>query len=570
MACVSRCNEVSPLEPILEKALKTLQDLGPDFKHHHRRISDLKDRFTHGLFHLAVLGQFKRGKSTLLNALSGESILPMGVLPLTAAPTLIQYGPHPKITVRFRNGRPPEEFTDPSTLELTSRLSRFVTEEGNPKNIHGVSEVDVKLPSPLLREGVVLIDTPGIGSTHRHNTLATLNFLQQCDAALFLVSADPPITEVELDFLKQVREKVPRLFFVLNKIDYLDEQERKQALSFYQKVLTEQGAWDDTLPIFSLSARKGLKARTEGDSEAWAESGMAALESFLVDFLAKEKFSALTEAVSRRTSETLEAVLMDAGIAVKALEAPWHELEKKIILFDNALKQAETERTLIQDVLEGDKKRLTRFVEDLASEMRRDADAFLKALMNSPSCASKSTGHGVEQRWGEAIPKYFGDQQEKLDEKVKARLLACLSPHEAHISRIVETLRHTAADLFQVTYKPLGEDDALEIQRRPYWVLNTWNADPLPILKNTDQRREELVRRNVENIRWAMLQNLNLSFARFSTKVKEHLTETVAAAQTAMAKATRLRAAKNGSIDEETARWKSRISRLEQIQSNLK
>lgn len=569
MACASRCKDLSPLATILEKTLVILQDLGPDFKHYQRNISLLKDRFAHGLFHLAVLGQFKRGKSTLLNALAGEAILPMGVLPLTAAPTLIQYGPRPKMTVRFRNGRNPEEFTGYSTLELNSHLSRFVTEEGNPRNTHGVSEVEVQLPSPMLREGVVLIDTPGIGSTHRHNTLATLNFLQQCDAALFLVSADPPITEVELDFLKQVREKVPRLFFVLNKIDYLDEKERRQALSFYQQVLTEQGAWDETLPVFSLSARMGLKARIQGDSEAWTESGLAALESFLVNFLAKEKFSALAEAISRRTSETLDAALMDTGIAVKALEAPRHELEKKITLFEDTLKQAETESNLIQDVLEGDKKRVARFVEDVAAEMRREADGFLKTLMNTPSRASKSTGQGIEQRWGEAIPEYFEDQQAKLNEKVKARLMACLAPHEEHISRLVETLRRTAADLFQVAYKPLGGDEALEVQRRPYWVLNTWNTDPLPILKNTDQRREELVRRNVENIRWAMLQNLNLSFARFSTKVKQRLTETVAAVQTAMVTATRLRAARNGSIDQEIARWKDRMFELEQIKSNL-
>ena len=77
-------------------------------------------------------------------------------------------------------------------------LAGFVTEKGNPKNKLGVAEVQVDLPAPILTGGVVLIDTPGIGSTYRHNTSATLNFLKQCDAALFLVSADPPITEVEL------------------------------------------------------------------------------------------------------------------------------------------------------------------------------------------------------------------------------------------------------------------------------------------------------------------------------------------------------------------------------------
>jgi predicted GTPase len=72
---------------------------------------------------------------------------------------------------------------------------------------------------PRSRQRAVLIDTPGIGSTHRHNTGMTLRFLPQCDAALFLVSADPPITEVEVAFLIEVRNRVQDLFFVMNKMD---------------------------------------------------------------------------------------------------------------------------------------------------------------------------------------------------------------------------------------------------------------------------------------------------------------------------------------------------------------
>ena len=186
-------------------------------------LNELSHRFSEGRFHLAVLGQFKRGKSTLLNALIGESILPVGVVPLTAASTFIQFGETAKIKVRYQDNRPEGEFDGASTDERSAFLAGFVTEKGNPQNRQGIAEVQVDLPVPILSDGLVLIDTPGIGSTCRNNTTVTLDFLQQCDAALFLVSADPPITEVELEFLRLVKEKVPRLFFVLNKIDYLDE-----------------------------------------------------------------------------------------------------------------------------------------------------------------------------------------------------------------------------------------------------------------------------------------------------------------------------------------------------------
>ncbi|MEE4607882.1 MAG: dynamin family protein, partial [Desulfobacteraceae bacterium] len=257
------------LSRLLQQAAGAVADLGTEFFHHQSRLVDLSARLAEGRFHLAVLGQFKRGKSTLLNALVGEDILPVGVVPLTAAPTFIKYGPKPKVRVDFREDRPSDELVDAATERAREFLVQFVTEGANPENRRGVAEVHVELSAPILSSGVVLIDTPGIGSTYRHNTLATLNFLEQCDAALFLVSADPPITEVELEFLHQVRQKVPRLFFVLNKIDYLDRRELAEALGFYRRVLCEQAGYSQDHPVFCISARRGLESKVTGDITAW-------------------------------------------------------------------------------------------------------------------------------------------------------------------------------------------------------------------------------------------------------------------------------------------------------------
>jgi GTPase Era involved in 16S rRNA processing len=348
-------DELPTLSSLLKKTAGVASELGPQFEHHSRKLNELAGRFSEGRFHLAVLGQFKRGKSTLLNALTGEAILPVGVVPLTAALTFLQYGKRARISVHFKGDRPEDQFAGASTTERSAFLAGFFTEKGNPQNKLGVVEVQVDLPAPILSSGVVLIDTPGIGSTYRHNTAATLNFLQQCDAALVLVSADPPITEVELDFLRHLKEKVLRLFFALNKIDYLNEGELEEALVFYQRVLSEEIGWDRKFPVFCVSARKGLEARATADSSGWAASGMAKLESFLVEYLAREKFNALTDAVSQRALELLETVLMEAGIALQALKLPEQELKEKIAVFEQSLKKAASERRLVQDVLEGDK-----------------------------------------------------------------------------------------------------------------------------------------------------------------------------------------------------------------------
>ena len=267
------------LPRLLSAAIARIEGLGQGYGHLAGQLGELRERLAQGRFHLAVLGQFKRGKSTLLNALLGEAVLPTAVVPLTAIPTFIRPGQTRAARIHFLDQREPQNAEVRTAGQLGEFLTGFVTETGNPKNTLGVAQVEVFHPAALLLgKGVVLIDTPGIGSTFRHNTEATLNFLPQCDAALFLVSADPPITEVEVEFLRQVRSKVSRLFFILNKVDYLSDDDRKAALEFLRKALTEQAGMSADAAIFCVSARQGLEARAKGNDGLWAASGMAQVE----------------------------------------------------------------------------------------------------------------------------------------------------------------------------------------------------------------------------------------------------------------------------------------------------
>lgn len=447
-----------------------------------------------------------------------------------------------------------------------------MTEEGNPRNRLGVTEVEVVLPASILSKGVVLIDTPGIGSTYRHNTQVTLNFLQQCDAALFLISADPPITDVELDFLRQVRQKVPRLFFVLNKVDYLHADECDQALSFFRKILIEHLEIDEDIPIFCISARRRMEAKVKQNKEEWVESGVAELETHLIDFLVREKFAVLCEAISRRAADAAEAALMGVRISLQALHLPEKTLEERFLIFEKSLQQADQDRTIIQDILEGDKKRMTVFIEGHAQALREESKAFLKEVMNQGSRFKgygKSTKSRVQDAWAESIPDFFEHKQAGLNENVKSRLLDALAPHEQRTEQLIETLRKTAAELFQVPYRPLHSENALETERRPYWVLNTWNTDAIPMLKSMDQRLDDLVRRNVENLRWSTMQNVNISFARFASKIKERLEETVAATQGAMKTASSRKKEHGETVAEEVCRLEKVAGALEALRVGL-
>ena len=111
---------------------------------------DLREKIETNTFNLVVVGQFKRGKTSLINALLGADILPVAVVPLTSIVTIMKYGDALRINVHFNDGR---------VAEIKPEgLPEYVTERGNPKNEKDVSEVVITYPSPYLKGGVQIID----------------------------------------------------------------------------------------------------------------------------------------------------------------------------------------------------------------------------------------------------------------------------------------------------------------------------------------------------------------------------------------------------------------------------
>src|SRR5580704_12519909 len=139
----------------------------------------LAARLAEARFFVACLGQFKRGKSTLLNALVGQPVLPVGVVPVTSVVTILRYGDRPAAMVRFSDGH-----TEPIALDT---IAMFIDERQNPGNRRHAIVVDIALPSPILRDGLCLVDTPGLGSVHAANTEATRAFVPRTDVALVVV-----------------------------------------------------------------------------------------------------------------------------------------------------------------------------------------------------------------------------------------------------------------------------------------------------------------------------------------------------------------------------------------------
>ena len=143
---------------------------------------ELAARVAEGRFYVACVGQFKRGKSTLLNALVGHEVVPTGFVPVTAVPTVIRFGdkPHARVCMRDASWR---------DVAMTD-LKEYVTEELNPENQREVDGAEVFVPSPLLFSGMCFVDTPGLGSVFTGNTATTQAFIPHIDAALVVVGAE--------------------------------------------------------------------------------------------------------------------------------------------------------------------------------------------------------------------------------------------------------------------------------------------------------------------------------------------------------------------------------------------
>ena len=384
------------------------------------RLNALRQRLATERFQLAVLGQFKRGKSTVLNALLGQSVLPIGVVPVTAIPTFLESRPTLRIRVTFASGKV-EQFEPKGTEALCEKLTTFVTEEANPRNVLNVARVDVFLPAQLLERGVVLIDTPGVGSTHRHQTAAADAVLPECDAALFVVSADPPITEIEIDYLARIRETVARLIIVLNKIDIVESHEREKAVIFLRDALIDHAGLDPFMPIFSLSARDASRARESGDAEAFAASGFAELEKHLVQFLANEKHETLNAAVARKAAALVAQLELEIEIALKSLRLPVEDLEQRMATFDEAAKQFDEERRTANDLLAGDRLRALQELEAEAEQLRVQARAILERELDQALAADESSG-GARKRLTATVAPFFDDALREVIRKAGARL----------------------------------------------------------------------------------------------------------------------------------------------------
>ena len=528
---------------------------------------ELAARVSEGRFYVACVGQFKRGKSTLINALIGEPVLPVGFIPVTAVPTVIRYGEQLKARLKDR---------DFAWHEIpVSDVKQYVSEENNPENAKGITGVEVFVPSPLLLTGMCLVDTPGLGSVFSGNTAATQDFIPHIDAALVVVGADPPLAGEELTTVEAVARNVQDLIVVLNKADRTTDEEKRAAADFTRKLL-EKRLRRPVGPLFEVSAVERLVNR--GPERDWPKL-IAAFERLVQDS-GRQIILAACDRGLVRLSEELLAIIAEER---EALERPIGESERRIAAMKTTIAEAERSMRELGFLLMAEQQRLSdtyvarrkaflrtvqpeavrEFREAMRSVPHRSGSAYRRALMRLAQEIAKkyvlpwlsTEQHEAEQEYSTVTRRFVqmgNDFLRKLAEAGVPELSRMPHALDAETGFRIRS-RFSFLDLIEVA------QPASPLRWLADLVLAFVGARKL-IQSDATEFLEHLLETNTARVQSDVLNRVQESRGRLEVEVKKLLHEVSRIAEQALAHARSARHAGAASVESALAR----LSRLEQ------
>ncbi len=513
---------------------------------------ELREKVRTNTFNLVVVGQFKRGKTSLINALLGADILPVAVVPLTSIVTIMAYGEALRVKVYFNDGKDAEIKPE--------NLPEYVTEKGNPKNVKDVSEVVIAYPSSYLKEGVRLIDTPGVGSIYQHNTDVAYQYLPKSDAVIFLLSVDQPMGKAELDFLKDVKEYSNKIFFLLNKADYLSESDLKESVDFSRGVLKEAMGAD--VGIFPISAKLALNGKLSASEEMLQKSLLPQFSEMLNTFLMNEKGKVLILSVADNLLRFLSHAKFELELEMKSLTTPLDELQQKIGAFEAKKQGVLLEKQDFDILLDGETKRLARDILDedltmfrkdlLAHEQVRLEETFARAK----ALPSRELKGALEEMVIDHVRQAFNTWRVMEDDRLAKAFEAICRRFVVKINDAVDTLLKFSSDLFEIPFEAVRTEALWSAKSRFYYkfkeqpggieIVSSSLTLALPkfigdriILKKMQEYLiraidlqlgrsgndfEERIQKSKLDFRWEMLQRIEATIGGISAAIEKGIT----------------------------------------------
>jgi GTPase Era involved in 16S rRNA processing len=547
------------------------------------RLNEISEKLSSEQFNLVIMGQFKRGKSTFINALIGAEIAPTAIVPLTSVVTILRYGETPKASVSFLDGRGQD-------IGL-AEIPKFVTEKENPKNILRVKEVEIFYPSAYLKDGVRIVDTPGVGSVYQHNTDVAYSYLPYADAGIFIVTPDPPLGESEHRFLKDVRGEVSKLIFVLNKIDMVDEKDLNESIAFTRDILKKDLGIE--VPIFPVSSKMALAGKRNGDGVKLSASRLPEFEKTLTDFLHKEKGKIFLQSIINSLLKCVSDESMACKIEQEAFHLSLEELRAKISRFEEYARSAVKERDQQQFILEGRIKKLHQKIDqdldvyrkqDLPALLKKTEAAFLEKLSKSANTHALETE--LENFVFEEIRDVFTAFRNREAEKMAGDLEEIYLEITGKTNAIIENIVKMTSDLFQVSINPFTDVEKLTRKSDFYFLLkddpgvidlisiSLRSALPMAVAKGIILKRikdtvSERFERHCGRVRYDLIQRINKTTASFKKTFNEKIDMMLSTIREALDRSVDLKNKSETDVSQTLSTLSGHLSQIDQITETL-
>ncbi len=540
------------IKSILKEKIKDIGKITPEST----ALKKAEQKLDEEQFNLVIVGQFKRGKSTFINALLSDTIVPSSVLPLTSIVTIIQYSNKKKAVVKFLDNH--EE-----TIE-TSEIEKYVTEKHNPENKLQVKEVYVYHPSEFLKKGVRIIDTPGIGSVFKHNTDVAYNFLPYCDAAVFLMSPDPPLGEAEIEFLKNVKVYTEKFFFVLNKIDIVSEDELDEVVDFNKNLLKEYTEAED-IKIYPISARNALKAKLNKDKDLLETSKIPQIEQALNEFIAKERINIIATSVINTLLRHINNELTSYKLQQETQKLSVESLKEKVDKFSKFIEGVKEEAEEYEYILD---KRIDKIYKELDDEIGTLKEKELPSLIekmqkhfkekSKEKMSTEEFENYMTQKMNEYILQIFTSWRKERSDTISEKVEAVYNDLAKKINQKIEDIINTASTLFDVKLNAYIDSEKL-IQKSDFYfmleeqmgILNIFATTfrtklPFFIGKRIAQKHIkntiiELFDRHCGRVRYDLTKRVRETTFKFKDQLRDKLDLTIEAIQHALDKAIKLK-----------------------------
>jgi len=423
------------------------QELASNAEAERRRLSEAR-------FFAACVGQFKRGKSTLINALVGDAVLPVGVIPVTSVVTILSHGDTPTATVQLTNGQ-----SRAITLEA---IADFVDERRNPQNTRGAAVVEVVLPSEILRGGLCLVDTPGLGSVHATNTEATRAFVPRIDVALVVVGPDPPISGAELELVQEANREAGELMVILNKADQVTADQLQEVVNFTRSTVAS-AIHRPVEHFFTISALERLTAGER--TRDWG-----ALESYLRQLSMTARERLVGHAGARAIARVARRIGSELTLREDALRRPLLDIEERLARLRQAL--ADLDQALIElrfrfDAAEADlgaqfEQRRTRFIES-TGHLRQTLLIWIDARATSGSSLRQGAFEEADRLATGAVQQWFDAMEPEANLLYQAATDRFVRAANDYIGRI-------AADAADLDVEELGAEIGFRARRQFYFT----------------------------------------------------------------------------------------------------